>query len=95
MQMTCPVVGVTFRPAQVKNIVKSLNIGDEVQLQADPENEYDSTAVAVYYDDTHIGFVPKEQNTELFKRLTDGCVATGEIIMFENSLKPIIEINVA
>lgn len=86
-------VGATFRPAEAKEIVRNLGIGDRVQLQADPNNEYDDTAVAVYSDDVHIGFIPKESNSALFVVLMDGASISAEIIAFENTLKPVLEIS--
>lgn len=87
-------VGATFRPAEAKEIIRGLGIGDRVELRADPENEYDNTAVACYYDDTHIGFLPKESNSAIFEALMEGEEYEGEIIAFENTLKPILEIAV-
>lgn len=86
-------VGATFRPAEAKDIVRGLTIGDRVQLQADPDNQYDTAAVAVYYDDVHIGFIPKESNSVLFAILMDGAEISAEIIAFENTLKPVLEIH--
>lgn len=93
MMLTVTMVGATFRPAEARDIVKSLGIGDRVQLRADPSNEYDSTAVAVYSDDVHIGFIPKDSNSALFAVLMDGAEITGQIIAFENTLKPVLEIS--
>lgn len=92
---TCPVVGVSFRGGEVRNLVKSLNIGDTLTLRADPENEYDSSAVAVDYLGTHIGFIPKGENAETFEHLMNGGTAEGEITMFETSIKPIIEVTLS
>jgi hypothetical protein len=91
--LTVPLVGATFRPTEAKEIVRGLHIGDKVQLQADPTNEYDSTAVAVYYDDVHIGFIPRDSNSALFAVLMDGAEISAEIIAFENTLKPVLEIH--
>ena len=98
--LTVPMVGATFRPKEAKEIVRGLNIGDRVRLQADPNNEYDSTAVAVYSDDPrgvgrdiHIGFIPRESNSALFAVLMDGAEISAEIIAFENTLKPVLEIH--
>ena len=89
------VVGVSFRGAQVREVVKNqLNVGDQLQLVADPENEYDDTAVAVYYDDLHIGFIPRGENQQLFKALTEGGEAFAEITMFENSIKPLVDVTI-
>lgn len=90
--LTVTMVGATFRPAEAKEIVRGLSIGDRVQLVADPDNEYDTTAVAVYSDDVHIGFIPKESNSALFERLMSGQEIDAEIIAFENTLKPVLEI---
>lgn len=89
---TSSVVGVSFRGGQVRDLVKSLNIGAQFQLQADPTNEYDSNAVAVYYDDMHIGFLPRGENEATSEHLLDGGEAFAEITMFENSIKPIVEV---
>lgn len=91
--LTVPMVGAPFRPAEAKEIIRGLHIGARVQLVADPDNEYDSTAVAVYSDDVHIGFIPKESNSALFAVLMDGAEISAEIIAFENSLWPVLEIS--
>ena len=91
--LTVTMVGATFRPAEAKNIVRGLSIGDHVKLVADPNNEYDSTAVAVHFDDVHIGFIPRENNSALFAVLMDGAEISAEIIAFENTLKPVLEIH--
>ena len=91
--LTVTMVGATFRPQEAKEIVRALGIGDCVELHADPHNEYDSTAVAVYYDDVHIGFIPRESNSALFAVLMDGAEISAEIIAFENTLKPVLEIH--
>lgn len=90
--LTVTMVGATFRPVEAKEIVRSLTIGDRVQLEAHPDNEYDSTAVAVYSDDVHIGFIPRDSNSALFERLMNGEEIDAEIVAFENTLKPVLEI---
>lgn len=91
LQLT--LMGANFRPAEARELVKHLNIGDTVHLQADPDNQYDATAVAVYYDDVHIGFIPKESNSALFAVLMDGAEISATVIAFESTLKPILEIS--
>lgn len=92
MQFT--MVGATFRPADAKDVIKALRIGDVVDLVPDSNNEYDPHAVQVLRDDVHIGFVPASENGALFAGLIqrDGDEPfTGEVIAFENTLKPVIE----
>lgn len=85
-------VGASFRPAEAKALIKQIDISEQVELRADPDNPYDDTAVAVYYDDTHIGFVPKDSNGPLFERLQAGEELDAEVIAFESTLKPVIEV---
>jgi hypothetical protein len=85
-------VGASFRPAEAKDIIKQLSIGESVELQADPDNEYDSTAVAVYAQGEHIGFVPKESNSQIFRLLMDDEPVDAEVIAFESTIKPVLEI---
>lgn len=90
--MMLTMVGASFRPSQARAIVTHLDVGETVQLRPDPHNEYDATAVAVYYDDTHIGFLPAKSNEEIFARLMAGEEITAEIVAFETTLKPVLEI---
>lgn len=91
--LTVTMVGATFRPQEAKDIVRGLGIGDWVQLLADPNNEHDSTAVAVYHDGVHIGFIPRDSNSALFAALIDGAEIYAETVAFENTLKPVLEID--
>lgn len=91
--LTVTMVGATFRPPEAKAIVRGLFIGHQVQLVADPNNECDSTAVAVHFDDVHIGFIPREFNSALFAVLMDGAEISAEIVAFESMLKPVLEIH--
>lgn len=88
----CPLVGAHFRPQSAKDILRSLRIGDTLQLRADPDNAYDSTAVGCWYDDEHLGFIPATDNSAVFAALMDGEELTAEIIAFENALRPVLEI---
>lgn len=92
--------GANFRPAEAKECLKSLSIGDQVFLEADPDNEYDSNAVKIIALDEEgnehfIGFVAKTDNSAIAEYLADNPAAEldAEIIGFESTLKPIVEIN--
>lgn len=89
LQMT--MVGATFRPADAKEIIKHLTVGDTVDLRADPDNQYDDTAVAVDKDGTHLGFLPAAENGPVFAALSDGADIEATIIAFESTLKPVLE----
>lgn len=49
-----------------------LKMGAELTLQLEPENKYDPRAVAVYYKNHKLGFVPKSDNRIIFKLLKVG-----------------------
>lgn len=85
-------VGATFRPASAKEALKQLRIGDHLELRADPNNEYDATAVACYYAHHHVGFIPKKSNSALFAVHEDGEEISAEIVAFQSDLKPVLEI---
>jgi hypothetical protein len=92
MEIFSPLVGVTFRPAEAKEIVKALTPSDghKLSLIADPTNEYDSHAVKVVDEETgtHLGFIAKENNLEIFEALQRGEELKVEIVGFENTIKP-------
>lgn len=103
MEVFANLVGVTFRPAEAKEIVKSLTRedGDKLRLQAEPDNEYDNHAVMVFYvrdelipdADLHIGYLARENNYEVFLALERNANMDIEIVGFENTLKPTLLIS--
>ena len=92
MEIFAPLVGVTFRGAGCREIVKHLtpDDGELLILEAEPTNEYDSNAVKVIYQPTgdHIGYIAKENNPAVFAALERGEKLKVEIVGFENSIKP-------
>lgn len=97
MEIFAPLVGVTFRPPEAKEIVKALtrDSGTILSLEAEPTNPYDSRAVKVIHDPTgiHIGYIAKENNFEVFEALQNGEELCMEIVGFENTLKPTLLIS--
>lgn len=91
--LQCPLVGAHFRPAEAKAVLKSLSVGDRVELRADPTNQYDSTAVACWHSGQHLGFIPATDNSAVFAALMDGAEIEAEIIAFENTYRPVLEID--
>ena len=53
-------------------LTKKLKVGKKLRLQAEPENRHDENAVAVYYKNHKLGFVPKEKNYSMSKFLNQG-----------------------
>lgn len=53
-------------------VFNQLDIGSELRLEAEPENKYDPRAVAIYYKDHKLGFVPRSENRIIYKLLDVG-----------------------
>lgn len=46
-----------------------LKIGVQLQLKLDEDNKYDPRAVAIYYNEFKLGFVPRSENRIIYKLL--------------------------
>lgn len=91
MQFLPQLVGRQFRPAETRNVFDSLDIGEVLRLERDPENEYDDQAIKVLYDDADgtewfLGFIGKPVNGQINQYLDparrdamieDGNIASG------------------
>ena len=53
-------------------VFSELKVGTKVELRHEPDNPYDPEAVAIYYGETKIGYVPREHNSEFFTYLYFG-----------------------
>mgnify|MGYP000159171693 CR=1 FL=1 len=51
---------------------KKLKIGKQLKLDLEPENKYDARAIAIYYKDLKLGFVPRSENRIIYKLLKVG-----------------------
>lgn len=64
------ITGLHFRSADEKAVANALELGDEVRLVREPDNQWDSDAIMVLAADDagfayHIGYVPAAHNAEL------------------------------
>ncbi len=46
-------------------VIEELSIGDKVELVCEPDNPYDPQAIAIYYGEYKIGYVPRDKNSLL------------------------------
>ena len=49
-----------------------LKIGVQLQLKREENNKYDARAVAIYYNEFKLGFVPRSENRIIYKLLNLG-----------------------
>lgn len=61
------IAGLTFYEAAL--CFKKLKVGTELRLELEAENKFDARAVAVYYNDNKLGFVPRAENRIFYKLL--------------------------
>jgi hypothetical protein len=54
-----------------EEFVKTLPAGAPAILIREPNNPFDPRAVAVWIDAVKVGYIPKNQNTELAKRIDE------------------------
>ena len=53
-------------------VFRKLKIGKELQLKLEEDNKYDPRAVAVYFKEKKIGFIPRDENRIFYKLLQVG-----------------------
>ena len=53
-------------------VFNDLKIGTELTLIPEPDNGYDAKAVAIYYGEDKLGFIPKGENDHISKLLEMG-----------------------
>jgi len=54
------------------SVIEYLKIGAELELRFEPDCPYDPEAVAIYYENTKIGYVPRDKNSDIYKFLYFG-----------------------
>jgi len=64
------IAGFTFYDGAI--VFNDLIVGPELSLLPEPDNRYDPKAVAIYYGQHKLGFIPKGSNSEIFKLLEMG-----------------------
>jgi hypothetical protein len=67
------------------DVFENLKIGAPLSLKAEPENPHDPNAVAIYYEEVKIGFVPRSENGLLRKFLN-----LGHTNLFEVKINQIV-----
>ena len=73
--LDCHIAGFTYYDGL--EVIDQLTLGAMVTLKAEPENPYDPDAVAVYFGETKLGYIPRIKNNALSQLLYFGY---GDII---------------
>ena len=62
-----------------KNLRHQISQGDQVSLKRDTQNEYDSFAVAVIYQEHQLGYLPAYENIVIANLLDHGVAVTSQV----------------
>jgi len=66
--LECLVAGTSFR--KLDNVKDQLRETVELEVKREPQNEFDHFAIALWFQNTKIGYIPKDKN-EVLARLMD------------------------
>ncbi|MGY5353681.1 HIRAN domain-containing protein [Wenyingzhuangia sp. IMCC45467] len=59
---------------------KKLKIGTKLILKPEPNNQYDKYAIAIYYRDYKLGYIPKGENRLLSILLQNNMIETETVV---------------
>lgn len=62
-------------------VFNKLKIGTNLRMQREPGNRFDAKAVAIYYKDAHLGYVPRTDNDAICKILEMGHDIFGMVVL--------------
>lgn len=92
--LQCFVVG--FRFYKGMEVLPQMKEGDLLHLVSEPDNAFDACAIALYWNEQKIGYVPKAENQMLSKLLdADALDLMGEIAYLNKEVKPWENLHVA
>ena len=66
------VAGIKFRE-NYEEMLSRLEEGMELQIKQEPDNEFDPDALAVYYDEDHLGYIPKKDIPAVSLNMENEC----------------------
>jgi len=93
LALSCLVAGTSFR--SLKETEPLINLQTVFKLKREQDNEFDKKAVAIYFDNEKIGYVPKVKNEVIANLMDAGKKFSAKLISKEwegNWLKLDIEV---
>lgn len=61
------------------DVFQDLKIGTKLNIKAEADNKYDANAIAIFYKDVKLGYIPKEANKEISILINSGYADIFEI----------------
>jgi len=81
-----PIAG--FQYYEGENLWPLMHIGDELMLKREPDNRYDRHAMAVYWNDNKLGYIPRHENRTLAQLFDHGQKLTAQIRRLQTEAGP-------
>ena len=81
-----PIAGFQFHRGEA--VWASLSVGDALKLVREPANDNDPDAVAVYFRDEQLGYVPRAENSAVSQMLDRGEKLVARISRLQMSDDP-------
>lgn len=81
-----PLAGFQFHAG--KKLWPQMRVGDSLNLIREPDNVHDSRAIRVEWQDQHIGYVPRRENTDIARLMDHGVPVFARISRLAQSRDP-------
>ena len=77
-----------FQYYEGENIWPQMKVGDALRLQREPQNRYDPHAIAVYWQQLKLGYIPRRENRTLAQMLDRGQILNTQIEQLQSEAGP-------
>ena len=77
-----------FQYYEGENVWSQMKVADALTLQREPQNRYDTHAIAVYWQQSKLGYIPRRENRTLTQMLDRGQTRNAQIQRLQNEAAP-------
>ena len=81
-----PLAGYQYHRAE--GVRSFLRVGENLRLVREPQNPYDGNAIAVYFRNDKLGYVPRDENRALAVMMDHGERVQAHVIKLTNDSDP-------
>ena len=76
-----------FRYYNGPQLINKMEIGDTIKLVREPNNKYDNKAIALYFQNNKIGFIPQMDNQVICNMMDANMILLNAEISYVNPKK--------
>ena len=81
-----PIAG--FQYYEGENIWPQMKVADALTLQRESQNRYDTHAIVVYWQQSKLGYIPRQENRTLAQMMDRGQTLNAQIQQLQNKAAP-------